>query len=178
MSATTNEGLQCVPQSFEYAPVEGVYSSWIMSVDNEPTYRAYDQLSDVEQEIEACVDEEVEERGAEITRIVGSHGWRTYELTVGCPLEFRWEHVPMDFRCVACGFDTINEYYMVHDHIWSEAGFSAGLACIGCVEERLGRMLNTADFNPALPVNTNSNRPRTARLLHRLGDLVQTPDEN
>lgn len=178
MSATTNEGTQCVPQSFEYAPVDGVYSSWVMSVDDEPTWEGYDRLSDVEQAIEAWVEDEAEERGAEITRVAGSHGWRTYELSVGSPLRFEWEHAPIDFRCLACGVDTINEYYMVHDHIWSDVGFGDGLACLGCVEERLGRMLNSTDFNSALRVNTDADRPRTARLRHRLGDLVQTPDQN
>jgi hypothetical protein len=48
---------------------------------------------------------------------------------------------------------------MVHDHVWAEAGMPLselagdGLyLCVGCLEERLGRVLTRADFTDA-PIN-------------------------
>jgi hypothetical protein len=45
------------------------------------------------------------------------------------------------------------EWYMVHDHIWRAARApDKGFLCIGCLEQRLGRALNRADF-PSFEVN-------------------------
>ena len=41
---------------------------------------------------------------------------------------------------------------MVTDAVWAEAGDVAGRLCVGCLEERLGRVLTPEDFT-ALPVN-------------------------
>ena len=44
--------------------------------------------------------------------------------------------------------------YMLKDAIWREAGFSHhDIACLGCVEQRLGRNMTLDDFNP-YPINT------------------------
>lgn len=63
------------------------------------------------------------------------------------------------FDCVNCSVNTqdTNEYYMVHDELWSRAGMAptGGMLCIGCLEQRLGRGLTAADFTDA-PVNHGS----------------------
>lgn len=60
------------------------------------------------------------------------------------------------FVCIDCGDHTgeINEYYMVHDHVWFTAGMAqdGGMLCIGCLEKHLGRELNCGDFTTA-PIN-------------------------
>lgn len=58
--------------------------------------------------------------------------------------------------CRDCGVDTLPvhvpyraEYYMVHNHIWEAAGMfgmDSGYLCIGCLENRLGRMVSREDF--------------------------------
>lgn len=71
------------------------------------------------------------------------------------------------FRCIDCGVDTnrTNEYYMVHDHIWTAAfkdgtptdhsGKPTGMLCVGCLESRLGRELGPDDFTD-YPINTGA----------------------
>jgi hypothetical protein len=74
------------------------------------------------------------------------------------------------FNCLDCGVHTgdTDEYYMVHDNLWTEAHPNDdGMLCIGCLEERLGRMLTADDF-PDYPVNTIFNK--SERLLSRLTD--------
>ncbi len=75
------------------------------------------------------------------------------------------------FKCVDCGVNTndINEYYMVHDHIWHSVDMASdgGMLCIGCLEERLGRQINAADFTD-MPVNYVDFFDRSERLLSRL----------
>lgn len=87
-------------------------------------------------------------------------------------------HQPPEPRgsCGHCGLNTTPrhddgpwEYYMVHDDIWGTAGAGRGFLCIGCLERNLGRKLTPADFSNA-PVNDPAGkRPRTPRLLNRLG---------
>jgi hypothetical protein len=57
--------------------------------------------------------------------------------------------------CADCGFDTIAEYYIVHDHVWAAAGMAdnGGFLCIGDLERRLGRPLSGGDFPPHIPIN-------------------------
>ena len=64
------------------------------------------------------------------------------------------------FECLYCGVNTMhnNEYYMLNDDLWLEVTASAGtngegMACIGCVEEQLGRRLTRKDFNLRAPLN-------------------------
>lgn len=78
------------------------------------------------------------------------------------------------FICKGCGVCTnaANEYYMVHFHLWIQAarfyGFKglAGMLCIGCVEEALGRRLSQSDFIP-YPVNMEGQK-QSSRLADRL----------
>lgn len=76
--------------------------------------------------------------------------------------------------CIDCGRDTktrqLAEYYMVKHEVWAETGLAegAGCLCIGCLEERLGRILNTGDFLD-VPVNYDPDLPRSPRLQDRLG---------
>ena len=61
-------------------------------------------------------------------------------------------------RCLDCDVCvySINEYYMVNDHVWAEAGMKqpdySGQLCISCLEIRLNRELRSCDF-PNLPIN-------------------------
>lgn len=53
--------------------------------------------------------------------------------------------------CADCGLDTysssLQEYYMVKDIVWNRAKLTSdGFLCIGCLENRLGRKLNSKDF--------------------------------
>jgi hypothetical protein len=81
---------------------------------------------------------------------------------------------PGTFLCRGCGADTLqDEYYMVHDAVWTgEAGMASegGMLCIGCLETRIGRRLVPADFKDA-PINTDEDHDwaRSDRLLDRLG---------
>jgi hypothetical protein len=61
--------------------------------------------------------------------------------------------------CKDCGVETTPEplrdgtweWYMVRDHVWTEAGmesYNGGCLCIGCLELRLGRSLCREDFRP------------------------------
>ncbi len=83
-------------------------------------------------------------------------------------------------NCVDCGIDTTPctgkrgcrhkgrwEWYMVHNHLWARAGMRDGFLCIGCLEKRLGRALQRADFTEA-PVNDPGHLWHTARLEARL----------
>lgn len=54
-------------------------------------------------------------------------------------------------RCQSCGTGNLAPY-MVRDEVWSAAGFREGLACVRCVQARLGRRLTLDDFAD-LPVN-------------------------
>lgn len=67
--------------------------------------------------------------------------------------------------CADCGADTTPctgkrgcrhagkwEYYAVTREIWARVGAGKGYLCIGCLEQRLGRMLTSEDFAD-YPVN-------------------------
>lgn len=87
---------------------------------------------------------------------------------------------------MGCGVDTDNvdgqgrdEYYMIRDDLWLKINLDrAGHLCIGCVEQRLGRLLTPADFTDAR-INRNQRR-RSERLAVRLGHenlgVPDTPD--
>jgi hypothetical protein len=78
---------------------------------------------------------------------------------------------PEHSACIDCGTDTIEagEYYMLRDDVWHSTGVKRddGMLCIGCVESRLGRKLNRADFTSA-GINTQPNAWRSARFKDRL----------
>lgn len=75
------------------------------------------------------------------------------------------------FDCVDCGINTCDtdEYYMVHDHLWTSVGMApdGGMLCIGCLEQRLSRKLTAADFSAA-PINHANWNLHSARLNERL----------
>lgn len=77
-----------------------------------------------------------------------------------------------DGICVDCGQDTslIDEYYHVHDHVWADAGTdeTQSMLCIGCLEVRIGRTLEPADFSDA-PINYPGFLRHSERLSNRLG---------
>lgn len=79
------------------------------------------------------------------------------------------------FICVDCSVDTceIDEYYMVHDHLWAGVGMESdgGMLCIGCLEKRLGRTLTSVDFT-AYPIN-QGYFSYSDRLAERLGRLQE-----
>lgn len=80
----------------------------------------------------------------------------------------------IDFLCLDCGVDTseIDEYYMVHDHVWAAANPDRrGMLCISCLEKRLSRTLDASDFTD-FPVNRGLF-PRSPLLLDRLGRAEQ-----
>lgn len=67
--------------------------------------------------------------------------------------------------CDDCGRNTADEYFMVHDAIWTEAGLRQRVhmtephcyLCILCLEARLGRELTPGDFTDH-PVNRRPAR--------------------
>lgn len=76
------------------------------------------------------------------------------------------------FRCTDCGMCTncAYEYYMVHDEVWYKAVTvmdKSRMLCIGCLEQRLGRLLTKDDFTDA-PVNTIWGLVGSTRLQARL----------
>jgi hypothetical protein len=76
-----------------------------------------------------------------------------------------------EFICISCGFDTLSgqEYYMILDSLWKIVNpQGAGMKCIGCVEEKLGRTLNRSDFTDAPINNSYQFGLKSDRLLNRL----------
>jgi hypothetical protein len=76
-------------------------------------------------------------------------------------------------RCLDCKEETTfradkaDEYYMVHNALWLQAHpANDGKLCIGCLERRLGRRLETSDFTDA-SLNT-AGRGNSKRLNSRL----------
>ena len=78
-----------------------------------------------------------------------------------------------EYPCNRCGLPTApkcgaDEWYTVHDVIWSAAGASDNdVLCIGCLERALGRRLTHGDF-VATPLNTPGNAEHSDRLNDRL----------
>ena len=77
------------------------------------------------------------------------------------------------FICMDCGIDThkIREYFMVEDHIWNEnVPECHGILCVGCLEARMGRALDSKDFPSHLLINTPEGFffPHSERLRMRL----------
>lgn len=75
------------------------------------------------------------------------------------------------FKCLDCEVDTgkLYEHYMLIDETWAKVHNSnKGMLCIGCVEDRLGRMLTKEDFN-----SSHVNNPKLNRMSHRLLSRLQ-----
>jgi len=73
--------------------------------------------------------------------------------------------------CLDCGADTgrLGEHYFVHTYLWLKVvGSKVGMLCIGCLETRLGRKLNRADF-PIVYINNLKDGAKSIRLVNRLG---------
>lgn len=124
-------------------------------------------MLEIEQAIASCIDDLV----AGVARVVYNFGSRDIHLRDGSRIEFRWELVVIDWRCLDCGINTdaIDEYYMLRDEVWERANPDVdGNLCIGCVELRLGRTLKAADFTGA-QINATAQLRRSARLIDRLG---------
>lgn len=68
-----------------------------------------------------------------------------------------------------CGVDCgkIFEHYFVHTELWLSIHSSIkGQLCVQCIEKRLGRQLNKADFPPVW-INNPKMEPKSQRLLER-----------
>lgn len=77
-------------------------------------------------------------------------------------------------ECLDCHKDTyqMEEYYMVTDAVWEEANPDhAGMLCIGCLEERLGRELEFKEFLWC-PLNVRNVYEGSERLRDRLGRAI------
>jgi hypothetical protein len=152
----------------------GVDVSWAIHVNHftgdEPTAETTRIHAPTTLAVEAEIAARTAEHGPAVARVVHSFGGRDIHLRDGSRIEFRWQLVVSDWRCLDCRIDTdaISEYYMLHDEIWEQIQPDKdGHLCIACVEQRLGRELVAADFTD-LPVNTNPTFHRSPRLLDRL----------
>jgi len=70
--------------------------------------------------------------------------------------------------CLDCGVDTgkIGEHYFIKTEIWLSAVNSIkGMLCIGCLENRLGRVLKAEDFTTCY---LNKGGTRSQRLIDRM----------
>jgi hypothetical protein len=101
-------------------------------------------------------------------------------------------YMPMDFcaepmtmaelaNCHDCRWLTtaLGEFYMVHDHVWEQACQVSPRAiprflCIGCLEERLGRMLTPDDFMDVKLNDPNKPQGVSSRLRKRLTRIAVT----
>jgi len=80
------------------------------------------------------------------------------------------------FKCLDCAVDTglIGEHYFVHTSLWLQVHSSKqGMLCIRCLEERLGRLLNSRDF-PKVYINELKFGIKSKRLLDRLTQETET----
>jgi hypothetical protein len=75
-----------------------------------------------------------------------------------------------EYRCIGCGLDTneAGEYYMLLNDVWAKTGRGDAMACVGCVERRLGRRLTAGDFAEC-PLNAADWNAQSRRLRQRLG---------
>lgn len=78
--------------------------------------------------------------------------------------------------CVDCKVDTlaIGEYYSVLPDVWASSGLAPrdGMLCIGCLENRLGYILQPHHFS-SYPINIVPLL-RSSRLMSRLSLSKQT----
>jgi hypothetical protein len=81
----------------------------------------------------------------------------------------------IDMICVDCGTDTdeIKEFFHVRDNVWAAATAEKEVPpykvlCVGCLERRLGRQLNSSDFTDA---RVNKFGDHSDRLKDRLAAL-------
>jgi hypothetical protein len=118
-------------------------------------WRILDGLGLDERQIRACL------------HYFHDHGGRC-DCTVYFNLDMTEPKPAVDLGCAVCGED-YDEWYMVHDHVWSASGVGKrdrGRLCIGCLEQRLGRKLRPDDFTSA-PCNS-IGEGKSLRLQSRL----------
>lgn len=85
----------------------------------------------------------------------------------------RWARPEASSLCADCGMETWpTETFMLADEVWAEARGGRRCLCVGCVEDRLARVLEPADF-PALPLNDDAELD-TVRLRLRKGSGRRT----
>jgi hypothetical protein len=62
-------------------------------------------------------------------------------------------HIPPapPLTCLDCG--RFRDDYMVYPRVWKQAANPRGHLCYECLEHRLGRSLNLADFDPNIELN-------------------------
>lgn len=82
------------------------------------------------------------------------------------------------FHCEDCGECThcIGEYYMVEDEVWYSAITARSkpdMLCLGCLEQRIGRLLTKDDFSDA-PLNSLPYWTRSERFKLRLSSTGHT----
>jgi hypothetical protein len=162
--------------SVEVVCEPGVSAEWVLEVNSfdgaepmtadTPSRRRLSTILEVEQAIAACV----AEHAANVARVVHTFCGRDIHLRDGSRVEYRWQLVVCDWRCLDCGINTdaIDEYYMLRNEVWAQANPGIdGQLCIGCVEHRLGRTLTAADFTDKR-INTSTTLRRSPRLIDRL----------
>jgi hypothetical protein len=91
-------------------------------------------------------------------------------------------------HCADCGLGThaLGEWYMVHEAVWQQAWRGRRksyhqlggqeVLCIGCLEERLGRRLTSADFIDA-PCNDPKHWRASERMRDRLAGFHLSPKQ-
>ena len=74
-----------------------------------------------------------------------------------------WAKQAETIFCADCGEDTdeIDEGYFVNDDVWAQSGGGRKVLCIGCLEKRIGRRLNSRDFPPDFSPRAKSRRLRS-----------------
>jgi hypothetical protein len=162
--------------SVEVVCEPGVSAEWVLEVKSfdgaEPIAAGTSSRScvstmlEVEQAIAACI----AEQGARVARVVYTFGGREIYLRDGSRIEYRWQLVVCDWRCLDCGINTdaIDEYYMLQNEVWAQVNPGIdGQLCISCVEHRLGRTLTAADFTDG-KINTSTTLRRSPKLIDRL----------
>jgi hypothetical protein len=103
------------------------------------------------------------------------------------PIDFSPEPMTMaelaETNCTDCRWCTIllGEFYMVHDHVWEQACQSEPktnpaetFLCVGCLEERLGRLLTPGDFMDVKLNNPNKPQGVSSRLRKRLTRMARS----
>jgi hypothetical protein len=75
--------------------------------------------------------------------------------------------VELNFHCVDCDKDTdkSGEYYMVRDEVWAASKIEphGGMLCLRCLERRIGREIDGADFTAQCPSRKAWNKHVAAR---------------
>jgi len=74
------------------------------------------------------------------------------------------------FLCLDCGIDTgkISEFYFINTQLWLSVMPSIHvMACVGCLEKRLGRKLQLCDFTDCY-INDPKKNAMSIRLQERL----------